>query len=175
MRKFCRQNFLSHQVRFPLIILVKFVTLMSESSTNRRIKTTVSRVRSLRKQCTFDLNAAYRYLIDSGFIQVSKAYITELSRARYGRHKNRFVTVPTELDRNSTEISLINAALVTGLYPKLMMIDPSNSQMRTISNNQVVSFHPSSINFGKKAADFGVNYLCYFTIMLVQLCLGYHI
>ena len=114
------------------------------------------------------LNLAHRYLIDSGFIQVSKSYVTELSRARYGRHRNRFVNVPADLDRNSTDNSLINAALVTGLYPKLLMIDPLNGQMRTVANNQPVSFHPSSINFGKKIADFGVNYLCYFTIMLVH-------
>lgn len=109
----------------------------------------------------------HRYLIDSGFILVPKTYVTELSRARYGRHKTRFVNVPAELDRNSTDNSLINAALVTGLYPKLLMIDPSNGQMRTVTNNQPVSFHPSSINFGKRITEFGVNYLCYFTIMLV--------
>jgi ATP-dependent RNA helicase DHX29 len=112
-----------------------------------------------------------RYLIDSGFIQVSKAYVTELSRARYGRHKTRFVTVPPELNRNSTDNSLIHAALVTGLYPKLLMIDPSTGRMRTVTNNQHVSFHPSSINFGKKSMDFGVNYLSYFTVMLVHSCL----
>ncbi|KAF8496667.1 P-loop containing nucleoside triphosphate hydrolase protein [Gautieria morchelliformis] len=132
VRKFCRQNFLSHQ--------------------------NLQQIEELRQQFL-------GYLIDSGFIQVSKTYVTELSRARYGRHKTRFVTLPPELDRNSTDNSLIHAALVAGLYPKLLMIDPSSSQMRTVTNNQRVSFHPSSINFGKKSTDFGVNYLSYFTVM----------
>ena len=54
------------------------------------------------------------------------------------------------------------------------MINDSNGQLRTVTNNQPVSFHPSSINFGKKVADFGVNYLCYFTIMLVNFVGGYY-
>jgi len=36
---------------------------------------------------------------------------------------------------------------------------------RTLSNNQAVSFHPSSVNFQRKGKEFGVNYLCYFTLM----------
>jgi len=51
------------------------------------------------------------------------------------------------------------------LYPKLLTVDRSNGQMRTISNNQHASFHPSSINFGRKPVDFGVNHLSYFTLM----------
>jgi ATP-dependent RNA helicase DHX29 len=38
-------------------------------------------------------------------------------------------------------------------------------EMRTVSNNQPVFFHPSSVNFGKKATTFGVSYLTYFTLM----------
>ncbi|KAG2059703.1 hypothetical protein BDR06DRAFT_1017643 [Suillus hirtellus] len=37
--------------------------------------------------------------------------------------------------------------------------------MRTISNNQSAAFHPTSANFGRKPADFGVNHLVYFTLM----------
>ncbi|KAF8584485.1 P-loop containing nucleoside triphosphate hydrolase protein [Ramaria rubella] len=132
VRKFCRQNFLSHQ--------------------------NLQQIEELRQQFL-------GYLIDSEFIQVSKAYVMELSRARYGRHKTRFVNVPEELDCNSNDHTILNAALITGLYPKVLMIDPSIGQMRTVTNNQAVAFHPSSINFMKKVSDFGVNYLCYFTIM----------
>ncbi|KAG6911865.1 hypothetical protein DXG01_000112 [Tephrocybe rancida] len=105
------------------------------------------------------------YLIDSSFIQVDKAFVRELSRARYGRNRTRFVTVPPELNTNSSSVSLINAALTAGLFPKILAIDPTNGQMRTISNNQHASFHPSSVNFGKKPKDFGVNHLAYFTLM----------
>ncbi|KAH0590581.1 hypothetical protein H2248_000717 [Termitomyces sp. 'cryptogamus'] len=105
------------------------------------------------------------YLIDSSFIQVNSAFVRELSRARYGRNKTRFVAVPPELDTNSGSVPLIRAALTAGLFPKILAIDPANNQMRTISNNQQASFHPSSVNFGKKPADFGVNHLAYFTLM----------
>lgn len=99
---------------------------------------------------------------------MTRAYVTELSRARYGRQKTRFVNVPAELDRNSNDHALLNAALIAGLYPKVLTIDPMIG-LRTMTNNQPVSFHPSSINFGRKPSDFGVNYLCYFTIMSVVL------
>ncbi|KAJ6604782.1 P-loop containing nucleoside triphosphate hydrolase protein [Mycena vulgaris] len=105
------------------------------------------------------------YLIDSSFIQVDKAFIRELTRARYGRNRTRFVMVPPELDLNPGNANLLNAALTAGLFPKILSIDPSNGQMRTISNNQHASFHPSSVNFGRKPTDFGVNHLAYFTLM----------
>ncbi|KIK71157.1 hypothetical protein GYMLUDRAFT_66365 [Collybiopsis luxurians FD-317 M1] len=103
------------------------------------------------------------YLIDASFIQVDKAFIRDLNRARYSRNRNRFVTVPQDLDSSSTNIALVNAALVAGLYPKVLSID--GGQMRTITNNQPVSFHPSSVNFGRKPADLGTNHLAYFTLM----------
>ncbi|KAJ7181792.1 P-loop containing nucleoside triphosphate hydrolase protein [Mycena crocata] len=105
------------------------------------------------------------YLIDSAFIQVDKAFIRELTRARYGRSRTRFVMVPPDLDLNPSNVVLLNAALTAGLYPKILSIDSSNGQMRTISNNQHASFHPSSVNFGRKPTDFGVNHLAYFTLM----------
>ncbi|KAJ7925913.1 P-loop containing nucleoside triphosphate hydrolase protein [Mycena leptocephala] len=104
------------------------------------------------------------YLIDSSFIQVDKAFIRELTRAR-GRNRTRFVMVPPELDLNPSNLVLLNAALTAGLYPKILSIDHSNGQMRTISNNQQASFHPSSVNFGRKPLDFGVSHLAYFTLM----------
>jgi len=96
---------------------------------------------------------------------VDQTFIRELSRARYGKNRTRFVPVPSELDINSSNSALLGAALVAGLFPKVLVIDPENGQMRTISNNQSASFHPSSVNFGKKATEFGVNYLSYFTLM----------
>jgi len=98
-------------------------------------------------------------------MHVSKSVVNELSRARYARNKTRFVDIPAEYDRSSKDNSLINAALIAGLYPKVLTIDPASGQMRTVTNNQPVSFHPSSVNVGKKLSEFGVNYLAYFTIM----------
>ena len=95
-------------------------------------------------------------------------FTSTICRARYGRHRTRFVTIPPELDVNSGNSALINAALTAGLFPKVLAVDPTKGQMRTISNNQHASFHPSSVNFGRKPTDFGVNHLAYFTLMYDQ-------
>ena len=84
--------------------------------------------------------------------------------ARYVRNRTRFVAIPPELDTNSGNPVLVNAALVAGLYPKILSIDPVNGQMRTVTN-QNASFHPSSVNFGKNQMEFGVTHLAYFTLM----------
>ena len=73
--------------------------------------------------------------------------------------------IPPEYDQNSANPFMINAALVAGLYPKVLAVNPTGNEMRTITNNQAASFHPSSVNFGRKPKDFGVNHLSYFTLM----------
>lgn len=62
----------------------------------------------------------------------------------------------------------MNAALTAGLYPKILSAEVTktgSNKLVTVTNNQSVWFHPSSVNFGRKPRDFGVSYLCYFTIM----------
>ncbi|KAK7694503.1 hypothetical protein QCA50_001689 [Cerrena zonata] len=103
------------------------------------------------------------YLVDSNFLQVDQTFVRELSRARYNRGRPRFVVVPPAYDLNTSNPFIVNAALVAGLYPKVLAVD--HDGMRTITNNQVASFHPSSVNFGRKPKDFGVNHLSYFTLM----------
>jgi len=106
------------------------------------------------------------YLVDSSFVCVDAEFVKELSRARFGRNRYRFVTIPPELDSNSNNLAIINAALLSGLYPKLIYVDvPNGLQMRTLSNNQTVFFHPSSVNFRKKPKDTIAKYLVYFTLM----------
>ncbi|KAG5221434.1 P-loop containing nucleoside triphosphate hydrolase protein [Salix suchowensis] len=79
-----------------------------------------------------------------------KSYPLKLRHsARYSRGRTRFVMVPHDLDSNSSNVDLLNAALVAGLYPKILSVDSQTGQMRTILNNQQASFHPSSINFGR--------------------------
>ncbi|KAJ3995009.1 P-loop containing nucleoside triphosphate hydrolase protein [Lentinula boryana] len=101
------------------------------------------------------------YLIDASFIQVDKSFIRELNRARYSRNRTRFVSVPYGLDSSSDNIALVNAALLAGLYPKVLAVDNSG-KMRTITFNQQASFHPSSVNFGRKLTD---HHITYFTLM----------
>ncbi|KAK0208360.1 P-loop containing nucleoside triphosphate hydrolase protein [Desarmillaria ectypa] len=105
------------------------------------------------------------YLIDSSFIQVDRNFVRELSRVRYSRNRTRFITIPPELDSNSNNTALFNAALVAGLYPKILAVDSTTNEMRTISNNQLAAFHPSSVNFGRKPGDLGANHLAYFTLI----------
>ncbi|KAG1854088.1 P-loop containing nucleoside triphosphate hydrolase protein [Suillus tomentosus] len=95
------------------------------------------------------------FLVDSSFITVDKNFCAFWS----------LVSVPLPLDSNVANIALNNSALTAGLYPKVLAIDSSSGQMRTILNNQSAAFHPTSANFGRKPADFGVNHLVYFTLM----------
>ncbi|CAA7266563.1 unnamed protein product [Cyclocybe aegerita] len=105
------------------------------------------------------------YLIDSSFIQVDKSLVRELNSARYSRGRTKFVNVPDELDVNSKNPAIVHAALAAGLYPKVLSIDGKYGELRTITNNQQAFFHPSSVNFGKNAANFDVHHLAYFTLM----------
>ncbi|CAG7847697.1 ATP-dependent RNA helicase Dhx29; AltName: Full=DEAH box protein 29 [Serendipita indica DSM 11827] len=113
------------------------------------------------------------YLVDASLIKVDRAYEKELSRVRYsqGRGRPRFISVPPDTDVNSIpgKSAFINAAIVAGLYPKILVIDggSSNQQMRALTNNQHAHFHPSSINFGRKPLDVssGGHCLVYFTLM----------
>ncbi|KAJ3839808.1 P-loop containing nucleoside triphosphate hydrolase protein [Lentinula raphanica] len=128
-RKFCRQNYLSHQ--------------------------NLQQIEELRQQFL-------GYLIDAAFIQVDRSFIRDLNRARYRGNRTRFVNVPPKLDSSSSNSALVNAALLAGLYPKVLAVD--KGQMRTITFNQQASFHPSSVNFGRKPTDLGTH-IIYFTLM----------
>uniref|UniRef100_D8PKN2 RNA helicase n=1 Tax=Schizophyllum commune (strain H4-8 / FGSC 9210) TaxID=578458 RepID=D8PKN2_SCHCM len=135
VKRFCRDSFLSHQVG-----------------------TNLQQIEDLRQQFL-------GYLVDSSFIHVDRGFIRELQRSRYTRSRTRFVNVPAQFDVNSDNAFLVNAALAAGLYPKLLSVDRSSGAMRTITNNQTAFFHPSSVNFGRRPLDFGVNHLAYFTLM----------
>jgi ATP-dependent RNA helicase DHX29 len=105
------------------------------------------------------------YLIDAGLIQADGGLVKQLSRPRFGRNRTRFVMLPPELDLYSENVSIINAALSAGLYPKILYVDTAKGLLQTVTNNQAVSFHPSSVNFRRKPQDFGVDHLAFFTIM----------
>ncbi|BEJ01119.1 hypothetical protein CcaverHIS631_0509760 [Cutaneotrichosporon cavernicola] len=105
------------------------------------------------------------YLIDSSFVEVTPEQKQEIARARYSRgFKTRFVTVPPQLNENAANERILSAALASGLYPKILTLDAAGG-LRTISNQQPVSIHPSSINFGLPKREFGSNNLVYYTLM----------
>ncbi|KAI6044950.1 P-loop containing nucleoside triphosphate hydrolase protein [Pisolithus marmoratus] len=134
-RKYCRQNFLSNE--------------------------NLLQIEELRQQL-------FGYLVDSSFVDVDPGVMRELNRARFGRnnsYKPRFLTIPTDLNVNSNSRSIVNAAVVAGLFPKLLSTDAATGQMRTISNNQTVSFHPSSVNFRKQPRELSANHFVYYTLI----------
>lgn len=105
------------------------------------------------------------YLIDSAFIQVDKSMIKELNKARWSRGKSKFVTIPADFDLNSSNSAIVNASLAAGLYPKVLAFDPTKNELKTITNNQSVWVHPSSINSNQRLSDIGSNFFSYFTLM----------
>lgn len=134
-RKYCRQNFLSYE--------------------------NLLQIEELRQQL-------FGYLVDSSFIDVDPGVMRELNRARFGRnnsYKPRFVTIPTDLNSNSNSLSIINAAVVAGLFPKLLSTDATTGQMCTITNNQAYSFHPSSVNFRKQPRELSANHIVHYALM----------
>ncbi|KDQ19932.1 hypothetical protein BOTBODRAFT_125441 [Botryobasidium botryosum FD-172 SS1] len=102
------------------------------------------------------------YLIDAGFVRVDRAFTRELSKARYSRgNRTRFIYLPSELDQSPSDNVMLNAALAAGLYPRVLSLRNGIQTM----NNAAAAFHPSSINHRRPPKDFGVNYMCYFTLM----------
>lgn len=117
--------------------------------------------------------AVERELSRFGFRAIQHDRILNLDlRTRFGRGRVRFATVPETYDRNAGDGHIVNAALTVGLYPKILTVDSGSGHLRTLGNNQPVSFHPSSVNFHRRPKDFDVNHLCYFTLMYVPASEG---
>ncbi|SNX81910.1 probable DNA/RNA helicase (DEAD/H box family II) [Melanopsichium pennsylvanicum] len=116
----------------------------------------------------------FSYLIDASFVTVDDTFKAELNKLRYRSggsanfSKPKFMTIPSHLDENSSSLSMIHASLATGLYPKLLHIDAKTYQLKTITNNQPTSIHPSSVNFRSKMSELirsSSSYMLYYTMM----------
>lgn len=109
----------------------------------------------------------FSFLVDAGFIQATEAEKRELISTKYGKSRTRFVRVPLELDTYSRDPKAVMACLAASMYPKLLIVDPHNGQMRTLSNSAPAAIHPSSVNFTPgRRIDFGdAKYIAYFTAM----------
>nr|XP_018262834.1 DEAH box polypeptide 36 [Kwoniella dejecticola CBS 10117]OBR84992.1 DEAH box polypeptide 36 [Kwoniella dejecticola CBS 10117] len=107
------------------------------------------------------------YLVDSSFVDATPEQRKEVSQARFSRGvRTKFVNVPPQFNVNGEDVNILGGALAAGLYPKLLSLDPSSGGgLKTIINQQPVAIHPSSVNFKVSRAEFGTNYLAYFTIM----------
>ncbi|KAH7106886.1 P-loop containing nucleoside triphosphate hydrolase protein, partial [Auriculariales sp. MPI-PUGE-AT-0066] len=109
-----------------------------------------------------------RYLVDSSLVEADRELVSVLNRSRGGRGRVQFIAVPAAADRNGGQVSIQQAAIVAGLWPKVITLnrDDDKVRMRTLINNQAVAFHPTSVNFHRPLSDFAAsNFLVYFTIM----------
>lgn len=62
------------------------------------------------------------------------------NRARYSRgFYTTFAQVPSELNANANNTPILEAALASGLYPKVLSMDAAGG-LRTLTNQQPVSF-----------------------------------
>ncbi len=50
-----------------------------------------------------------------------------------------FIDIPAHLNVNAEDINILNAALLAGMYPKVLCIDPGSGGLRTLGNNQPIS------------------------------------
>lgn len=112
---------------------------------------------------------------------IDSATLLTTPRARYSRGLNtNFARVPVELNVNANNTQVLEAALASGLYPKVLSMDATGG-LRTLTNQQPVSFvspaksqlcgafsdgqHPSSVNFKALRSEFDTSFLVYFTLM----------
>jgi ATP-dependent RNA helicase DHX29 len=108
------------------------------------------------------------YLLDSGFVSVDDETRRDIvgARFRYNSAKTKFLAVPESLNTNAASLAMINAALLSALYPKLLVIDGKTAGLRTLTNGAPASIHPGSVNFKMKLYHLpkGINHLVYFTL-----------
>lgn len=106
----------------------------------------------------------YSFLIDASFIQSPP---TANCLAPRGKSRIRFLVVPAAIDTHSKDPRAVMACLAAAMYPKLLVIDKSNGQMRTLANSATAAIHPSSVNFNPgRRSDFGdAKFVAFFTAM----------
>lgn len=109
----------------------------------------------------------FSLLVDLGFVGVEKR---ALQPARIGKSRTRFVQIPSEFDQFSRDPKAVMACLAASMYPKLLVVDPSNGSMRTLSNSATASIHPSSVNFapGRRVDFGGARFVAFFTAMATK-------
>lgn len=139
--KFCRKNFLSHQVR--AVSRCRLAPRLTRAAQN------LTQIEELRAQF-------FGFLVDAGFVD----------RATAPKGRARFFTVPEACDVNSGDHKLVMSCIAAAMYPKLLVLDASR-QWRTLANSAPAAIHPSSVNFNPgRRPDFGdARYVAFFNIM----------
>ncbi|WFC93979.1 RNA helicase [Malassezia brasiliensis] len=106
------------------------------------------------------------YLADTGFVALSNELRRDLSRNRTRHGRPRLIEVPQELDKYAECPQAIQLALVAALYPKVAWIDTRTGMIRTTTNNQMVTVHPTSVNFQTRPRFGPTHFLLYHSVMM---------
>ncbi|KAI9032427.1 P-loop containing nucleoside triphosphate hydrolase protein [Hyaloraphidium curvatum] len=92
----------------------------------------------------------YRYIAGVGFADAAELRALEAGAGRSGgrRGEGAFCLLPAPLDRRSSSVAVVNAAIVSGLYPNVMVRDRANKDNLVEAGSkgqQAVFVHPSCV------------------------------
>jgi len=107
----------------------------------------------------------FAYLVDTGFVTVDPSVRNELARRRMRHGRPKLLDIPMHLNTHSLDASVVTLALVAAMYPKLLVVDEGSQQMRTLTNNQPATVHPSSVNARKALGAPSMHFVLYHSIV----------
>ena len=116
---------------------------------------TLSNVEELKAQLAVALH-------DAGFLVLSTNGRAALSHVRSSFRQRHFVELPAEYDTNSNNDMIISSVIAWSFYPKLLHAE--GKSWRNVSNNQLVSLFPASVNRAPASAP-TPKWLSYYHIM----------
>jgi len=107
----------------------------------------------------------FAYLVDTGFVTVDPSVRNDLARRRARHGRPKLLDIPAHLNTHGLEASVVTLALVAAMYPKLLIVDEGSQQMRTLTNNQPATVHPSSVNARKALGAPSMHFVLYHSIV----------
>lgn len=107
----------------------------------------------------------FAYLVDTNFVSVDPSVRNELARRRVRHGRPKLLEIPAHVNTYGQDASVITLALVAAMYPKLLMVDEGTQQMRTLTNNQPATVHPSSVNARKALGAPSMHFVLYHSIV----------
>ncbi|WFD18140.1 RNA helicase [Malassezia caprae] len=107
----------------------------------------------------------FAYLVDTGFVTVDPSVRNDLARRRARHGRPKLLDIPAHLNTHGLDASVVTLALVAAMYPKLLVVDEGSQQMRTLTNNQPATVHPSSVNARKALGAPSMHFVLYHSIV----------
>jgi ATP-dependent RNA helicase DHX29 len=90
---------------------------------------------------------------------VAKSSQSEWSRGKGYGYQKKFLRITGSIDANSTNDIITNSVIAWSFYPKLLIREGKG--WRSVTNNQTLSLHPTSVNKGSNKP----RYLSFYSIM----------